>query len=85
MYEAEGGGRLFCVSCSPSSANRRPSTIWRRGGVVACRPGSRHYAQQWVSEDGARVVFESAEPLVANDTNGKVDVYEWERDGTGKL
>ena len=33
--------------------------------------------------DGSRVFFDSAEPLVANDTNGKVDVYEWEQGGVG--
>jgi hypothetical protein len=29
------------------------------------------------------VFFDSAAPLVAQDTNGRQDVYEWEREGTG--
>jgi hypothetical protein len=36
-----------------------------------------------ISDDGSRVFFDSGEPLVPQDTNGWLDVYEWERDGTG--
>jgi hypothetical protein len=36
-----------------------------------------------MSEGGDRVFFDSAVPLVPQDTNGKQDVYEWEREGTG--
>ena len=38
---------------------------------------------QVISDDGSRVFFDSAEPLVSQDTNGKLDVYEWESDGAG--
>jgi hypothetical protein len=36
-----------------------------------------------MSDGGDRVFFDSAVPLVPQDTNGKQDVYEWEREGTG--
>jgi hypothetical protein len=36
-----------------------------------------------MSDGGGRVFFDSAVPLVPQDTNGKQDVYEWEREGTG--
>jgi hypothetical protein len=38
--------------------------------------------EQWMSDNGDRVFFDSAVPLVPEDTNGLVDVYEWERAGT---
>jgi hypothetical protein len=31
-----------------------------------------------ISEDGRRVFFQTREPLLPADTNGRVDVYEWE-------
>jgi hypothetical protein len=36
-----------------------------------------------MSDDGSRVFFDSAASLVPQDVNGLLDVYEWERDGTG--
>jgi hypothetical protein len=80
-YEAEDGGRLFCVSCSRSG--EAPPV--RAYGVAAFVPVSWLYTEQlkWISDDGSRVFFDSAEPLVPQDTNGKLDVYEWERDGIG--
>lgn len=36
-----------------------------------------------LSDDGKRVFFQTREPLVHRDTNGKTDVYEWEADGAG--
>ncbi len=76
VYEAEGGG-LFCVSCS------------RSGEVPRYGPGFLPVSwmateqPQVISDDGSRVFFDSWEPLVSQDTNGKLDVYEWERDGAG--
>jgi hypothetical protein len=80
-YEAEDGGRLFCVSCS-RSGEAPPVGAY---GVAAFVPVSWEHTEQlkWISDDGSRVFFDSAEPLVPQDTNGKLDVYEWERDGTG--
>jgi hypothetical protein len=80
LFEA-GSGRLVCVSCSPSG-EAPPS---QEGGAAAFLPisWSDTYLPQWVSADGSRVFFDSAVPLVAQDTNGKQDVYEWEREGSG--
>jgi hypothetical protein len=36
-----------------------------------------------ISADGSRVFFNSGQPLLPSDTNGWLDVYEWERDGAG--
>ena len=80
LFEARSG-RLVCVSCS-SSGEAPPS---QEGGAAAFLPisWSDTYLPQWVSADGSRVFFDSAVPLVAQDTNGKQDVYEWEREGSG--
>ncbi len=36
-----------------------------------------------ISDDGTRIFFESLEPLLPGDTNGKPDVYQWEAQGKG--
>ncbi len=36
-----------------------------------------------ISDDGSRVFFDSVEPLVPRDSNGRRDVYEYEQDGAG--
>jgi hypothetical protein len=74
VYEAEGG-QLFCASCSPSG---EPS-----GSAFFPISRSATFMPNLVSDDGSRVFFDSEQPLVARDTNGKQDVYEWERDGAG--
>ena len=80
-----GDGRIFCASCDPSGEPPDPgvSGAGENGGSVLPLSGSKTYQMRWVSEDGGRVFFDSSERLVARDTNGKQDVYEWERNGTG--
>ena len=41
------------------------------------------YASRVFSDDGKRIYFHSYEALVARDTNGVRDVYQWEAPGTG--
>ncbi len=81
VYEAEGGG-LFCVSCSRSG---EAPPVTADDGAAAFLPVSWMTTErpQVISDDGSRVFFDSWEPLVSQDTNGKLDVYEWERDGAG--
>ncbi len=88
VYEAEGG-QLFCASCNPSGEpperNQETEEAFRGRAAAAFLPisYSHTYAPRVISEGGGRVFFDSTEPLVAQDTNGKQDVYEWERDGLG--
>ncbi len=86
VYEAEDGG-LFCVSCGRSGeAPPVSGPLNEYGeGAAAFLPVSWMATEQpqVVSDDGSRVFFDSWEPLVSQDTNGKLDVYEWERDGAG--
>jgi hypothetical protein len=86
VYEAgsgEGGG-LFCVSCAPGGA---PPAVHDPNAPVLASfvpvSWSSTYMMRWVSAGGGRVFFDSYEPLVGRDSNGTLDVYEWERDGEG--
>jgi NHL repeat len=74
-YDA-ASGKLDCVSCNPTGA--RPQGP---GGIPAYE--TPMHAARAISDDGSRVFFESADRLAARDSNGVVDVYEWEQVGTG--
>jgi hypothetical protein len=77
-YDAEEG-RLTCVSCEPDGD---PATGESEIGKV----GGFHSMVQYtrpMSEGGARIFFQTLNPLVATDTNGSQDVYEWEAKGAG--
>ena len=73
VYEA-GSNSLFCASCGST-----------RGGASGYLPISwdDSYMPQWISEDGDRVFFDSSSSLVPQATDGKQNVYEWEREGSG--
>jgi hypothetical protein len=90
LYEA-ATGRLTCVSCNPSGeppvyVEADNSSYQSSGQLVGAffpLSGQPTYQPQSITADGSRVFFDSAEPLVPQDRNGWIDVYEWERDGTG--
>jgi hypothetical protein len=81
-------GKLRCASCNPTGERPTGKNI---GGELTQRwaagviPGweSVLYAPRALAEDGKRLFFESSDPLVARDTNGVTDVYEWEATGEG--
>ncbi len=90
---AEGEGELTCVSCNPTgvaptgrelflgSDGLSPLGIWAVAQIVPWE--AQLAAPRLLPEEGERVLFESYEPLVARDTNGKQDVYEWSAPGAG--
>jgi virginiamycin B lyase len=88
LYEA-GSPRPVCISCNaqgqPPVATHYDGYSAPIGGFIPTADKFRDYRAplRVISEDGGRVFFDSAEPLVAQDTNGWLDVYEWERAGTG--
>jgi DNA-binding beta-propeller fold protein YncE len=66
--------RLHCVSCNPSRERPTgPSSVpdWLNA----------NYNPHYLSEDGNRVFFDSADGLTLRDTNGGEGVYEWETGG----
>ena len=73
VYEA-GSNSLFCASCG--------STREGASGYLPISWGNT-YLPQWISEDGDRVFFDSNSSLVPQATDGKQNVYEWEREGSG--
>ncbi len=75
---------LTCVSCNPTNA--RPLGPSSLPGALTNGEGPNatiSYKPRALSADGRRVFFESDDSLVAGDTNGETDVYEWEESGTG--
>jgi hypothetical protein len=86
VYDAEDGkfGGLFCASCARDGLKAEYTREVEEGDLGAFVPVSNAltYQPSVISSDGSRVFFDSAEPLVSGDTNGELDVYEWDRDGT---
>jgi hypothetical protein len=76
-YE-DGGGAPTCVSCNPLE---EPATKDARLQELRLVPPP--IVIHNVSDDGARVFFETEEALVGRDTDGVNDVYEWQADGLG--
>lgn len=88
--------KLLCVSCDPSGMRplgqrlRVPFTATdeavfheRWAGAWLSTSDSSFHSRRTFSDDGARLFFNSFAPLVAADTNGLQDVYQWEAGGTG--
>jgi hypothetical protein len=84
LYSAGGGGTLACVSCNPTGERPLgPSTI---PGAIAngAEPGATDaYKPRSLSAEGTRLLFDSGDSLVLQDTDNAPDVYEWEAPGTG--
>jgi len=79
LYRPAKGG-LICVSCNPTKERPEgPSTI---PGAPA-NGSTRAYKPRALSENGNRLIFDSADGLFMLDTNKRPDVYEWEAFGEG--
>lgn len=91
LYDAAAGGgegEILCVSCNPSEG--RPAGADLGGAAnpfwVAARLPvlqSALYGSNLLSEDGSRLFFEAQDALTLRDSNGAIDVYQWERAGKG--
>jgi hypothetical protein len=82
-YEAGASGPV-CVSCNPSGARpqgRVLSNFQASTGLPTASyltlPTTALYSPRVLSPDGNRLFFNSFDPLLPRDTNGKGDVYEW--------
>jgi WD40-like Beta Propeller Repeat len=86
VYDAETE-ELSCASCNPSGARDHQLEDTGEGGqfTLGILPGyeTNLYATRSLSDDGNRLYFESISSLTPRDTNGTVDVYEWEAVGAG--
>jgi len=91
LYDAGangGTGEILCASCNPSGARpagrnfgSKVDPFW----IAARLPvfETTLYAPRVLAEDGSRLYFESQDALTPRDTNGRVDVYQWEEPGAG--
>jgi hypothetical protein len=91
LYDADangGAGEILCASCNPSGARPAGTDLGSLSApfwVAARLPfyATTLHAPEVLADDGSRLVFESQDPLAVRDTNSRLDVYEWERAGTG--
>lgn len=86
-----GAGRLDCISCNPTGqrpigraigVDGFPSLENRFAGFVPPFTTAFH-ASRAITEDGGKVFFNSFDPLLPIDTNGREDVYQWSSPGAG--
>ncbi len=76
------GGALTCISCNPTGALPTGSASLENHRFVEGGPHTAFLTRN-ISPDGNRAFFDSPDPLVPADTNGVIDPYEWEAEGTG--
>ncbi len=73
-----------CVSCSSTvSPARDPAYLSNNNIDAGPEKAFNPFMTRNLSVEGTRVFFQTEEALVPDDTNGQMDVYEWEQDGTG--
>jgi hypothetical protein len=94
-YEAEGSRQVYrydaaadqlaCLSCNPTGARPSGDALLQNVTEAADRPepNTSYDLVLNLAADGRRAFFQSPDPLVATDTDGLQDVYEWEAQGVG--
>jgi hypothetical protein len=83
LYNAAAAS-LTCLSCNPT--NERPQGPSSIPGAIADGKGESatdSYKPRNLSASSNRAFFDSADALVALDTNKAADAYQWEASGTG--
>ncbi len=94
LYDAPANsveGRLLCASCNPTGVRpaggpfRLGAEEFKQFQIAASIPTweTEMHDPRALSANGKRLFFNSFEALVPGDTNGAVDVYEWEAAGEG--
>lgn len=68
---------LACASCHPSGAPAGANALLSARAGAGAAQLTAHLSHA-LSDDGRRVFFSSAAPLVPEDANGKVDAYEYD-------
>jgi hypothetical protein len=75
-YLYEAGGGVECVSCPAGAPTDNATLVWDDGPSSA--GPSVDEQQQNLTSDGRRVFFQSREALVPEDSNGRLDVYQYD-------
>src|SRR5207244_10407556 len=81
VYAAE---HLPSVSCDPSAALPVADASFMTPPPDTTTVSPTQHLTHPLSDDGQRVFFDTPDPLVARDTNGKRDVYEYDT-ATGRV
>jgi hypothetical protein len=76
-YETDG---VRCVSCNPTGeAPEGPATLEAERDIAPTgRAINTQHLSRVLSADGRYVFFDSPDPLAPQDTNGRIDVYEFD-------
>ncbi|WP_148261184.1 hypothetical protein [Conexibacter woesei] len=73
VYDA-GTGQLRCASCGTRTTPALgPAMVMQQSPGVAA--GTIEYNSRALLDNGSRVFFSTSDPLVAEDTNGRIDAY----------
>lgn len=84
LYRYQSGAGISCVSCNPSGqAPAGPAGVQEIPGIGVHNAPNSSIMTRNLSRDGRRMIFDSADQLVAADQNNVNDVYEWEAPGKG--
>jgi hypothetical protein len=84
IYRYEAGG-LTCISCNPAGVPPQSDSeleSYSSERLMPFPPVNALSAIENVTADGERVFFQSRDPLVVADLDGKQDVYEWRSSGS---
>jgi hypothetical protein len=86
-YDASTG-QISCASCDPTGAPQGSGSGNNEVGLLPVAGFDTQGAPSYgglrsMSASGARVFFDTRNALVPQDTNGLMDVYEWERPASG--
>ncbi len=76
LYSADSR-RLVCVSCNPRASAATGDALTDFKAPVSATVHTQHLSHA-LSDDGRRVFFSSPEALVAEDSNGRWDAYEYD-------
>jgi len=94
-YEADGARQIYrydaaanqlaCLSCNPTGASPGGDALLQEVTESAAepQPNTAYDLVLNLAANGRRAFFQSPDPLVAADTDGLQDVYEWEANGVG--
>lgn len=76
-------GNLQCLSCNPTGAAASSDATLQSRDREGVPLFGAHAWLESLRADGRRAFFESSEALVARDSDGLQDVYQWEDQGVG--
>ena len=77
LYRADDTPHLVCVSCNPNATRATSDALDIVHTGVGGAAVTSHLNHP-ITDDGRRVFFSSGDPLVAQDTNGRSDVYQYD-------